>query len=247
MKLQHHIGGIENLGPVSLDTRVFAEPWERRIFGIHTTMMSESAHLVNAKTPYPIQSLETGFHSNWTWASLRTGAEGMQPFDYFKYRYYEKWLGGIAQFFIDAGYITEQELSEKANFYRNQPDAALPERANRAIDTQIDAYLHHGDSGYHPAAQPARFKLGDRVRIADPEAVEHTRLPGYLRNKYGVVDFVYPGAFSYFVSTGVDGIGAPMPVYRIVFDPVEIWGEGKGETSSTTLYADLYEAYVGPA
>ncbi|WP_168790644.1 SH3-like domain-containing protein [Paraburkholderia aromaticivorans] len=32
MKLQHHLGGIENLGPVSTGTRVFVEPWEKRIF-----------------------------------------------------------------------------------------------------------------------------------------------------------------------------------------------------------------------
>src|SRR5262249_37900690 len=114
VKLQHHIGGIENLGPVSLDTRVFAESWEKRIFGIHTTMMAESAHLADALHAYPVRELPTGFKSNWTWASLRTGAEGMQPFDYFKYRYYEKWLGGIAQFFVDAGYISAAELDEKS-------------------------------------------------------------------------------------------------------------------------------------
>ena len=34
----------------------------------------------------------------------------MNPFDYFKFRYYEKWLGGITQFFIDRGYVTEAEL-----------------------------------------------------------------------------------------------------------------------------------------
>ncbi|MGC7411447.1 nitrile hydratase subunit beta [Pandoraea pneumonica] len=246
MKLQHHIGGIENLGPINLDTRVFAEAWERRIFGIHTSMMAQSAHLAHAKTAYPIRDLETTFHSDWTWASLRTGAEGMQPFDYFKYRYYEKWLGGIAQFFIDAGYITEQELSEKTTLYRHQPDAALPERENVAIDDQISTYLRHGDSGHHITEHAARFKLGDSVRIADPDAVEHTRLPGYLRNKHGVVDFVYPGLFSYFVSTGVDGIGAPMTVYRIAFNPEDIWGKEPRETN-TLLYADLYEAYVTQA
>ncbi len=29
---------------------------------------------------------------------------GDESFDYFKFRYYEKWLGGITQFFIDKGY-----------------------------------------------------------------------------------------------------------------------------------------------
>ncbi|HYS67941.1 MAG TPA: SH3-like domain-containing protein, partial [Paraburkholderia sp.] len=60
------------------------------------------------------------------------------------------------------------------------------------------------------------------------------------------IDLVYPGAFSYFVSTGVDGIGAPMPVYRVAFSAADLWGEDKSE-ANTTIYADLYEAYVQPA
>ncbi|WP_250469639.1 nitrile hydratase subunit beta [Caballeronia sp. GAFFF2] len=246
MKLQHHLGGIENLGPVSTERRVFVEPWETRIFGIHTVMMAESAHLSNALHRYPVDTLPTTFKNDWTWASLRTGAEDMQPFEYFKYRYYEKWLGGISQFFVDQGYISADELAQKTAHYRANPDAALPGKPDAALTAQIDAYLTNGDSSYHALESAARFAKGDAVRIADPEAVDHTRLPGYLRNKTGVVDLVYPGAFSYFVSTGPDGIGAPMPVYRIAFDTADIWGADKSE-ANTTLYADLYEAYVQAA
>src|SRR5476649_400686 len=141
MKLQHYLGGLENLGPVNLETQVFVQPWEQRIFGIHTTMMAESAHLTGALPRYPIDQLPTAFKNDWTWASLRTGAEDMQPFEYFKYRYYEKWLGGISQFFVDQGYISAEELAEKTAHFRANPDAALPEKPSEAISTQIDAYL----------------------------------------------------------------------------------------------------------
>src|SRR5271156_1150858 len=92
MKLQHYLGGLEGLDRVDFEKRVFVEPWETRIFGIHTAMMALSAHLQLPQTA-------STFHDKWTWASLRTGAEGMNPFDYFKYRYYEKWLDGISGFF----------------------------------------------------------------------------------------------------------------------------------------------------
>jgi nitrile hydratase len=243
VKLQHHLGGIENLGPVDLETRVFVEPWERRIFGIHTAMMAESVHLSDSLPAYPIKGLPTAFKSTWTWASLRTGAEDMQPCEYFKYRYYEKWLMGISQFFVDQGYITAQELADRTSHYRANPQAPLPDQPNPAIKQQIGAYLQKGDSGYHEPDRVARFSTGDAVRVGDPEAVDHTRLPGYLRNKVGKVVEVYPGTFSYFVSTGPDGIGAPMPVYRIAFDAAHIWGEDKSEPN-TTVYADLFEAYV---
>lgn len=243
MKLQHNLGGLENLGPVNLETRVFVEAWEKRIFGIHTVMMAESAHLGDALPKYPRATLPTTFRENWTWASLRSGAEAMQPFEYFKYRYYEKWLMGISQFFVDRGYVSAEELASKTSYYREHPDAPLPDRDNPALATQIDAYLTQGDSGLHALATAPRFAQGAQIVVADPDAVDHTRLPGYLRNKRGTVDLVYPGAFSYFVSTGPDGIGSPMPVYRVAFKAEDIWGKGKSEPN-TTIYADLYEVYL---
>jgi len=243
MKLQHSLGGLENLGPVNVDTQVFVEPWEKRIFGIHTVMMAESTHLADALPRYPVADLPTTFRNTWTWASLRTGAEGMQPFEYFKYRYYEKWLMGISQFFIDEGYVSAEELDEKTRHYRADPQAALPDKPNPAIAAQINAYLVKGDSGFHAFAQEPRFSKGAQIRVGDPDAVDHTRLPGYLRNKPGTVELVYPGAFSYFVSTGPDGIGHAMPVYRVAFNAADIWGKEKSEPN-TTIYADLFDAYL---
>ena len=43
MKLQHYLGGLEGLGPVTYEKRVFVEPWETRIFGIHVAMMALSS------------------------------------------------------------------------------------------------------------------------------------------------------------------------------------------------------------
>jgi len=245
MKLQHYLGGLENLGPVAFEKQVFVQEWEKRIFGIHTVMMAESAHLTDALPKYPIDTLPTAFKSEWTWASLRTGAEGMQPFEYFKFRYYEKWLGGISGFFVDQGYIEGEELKNRADFYRQQPDAPLPDKPSAPLKEQIVRYLLEGDSGLRPYQGTALFQTGDAVTIADPVAVDHTRLPGYLRHKPGKVVEVYPGAYAYFVNTGADGIGEPMPVYRVAFDAADIWGAEKSEPN-TTIYADLFEAYLQP-
>lgn len=246
MKLQHSLGGLENLGPVDVEPRVFVQEWEKRIFGIHTVMMAESTHLAGALPEYPVAGLPTSFKEEWTWASLRTGAEAMQPFEYFKFRYYEKWLMGISQFFVDKGYIGADELEQKTRHYRAEPLAPLPDEPNPAVARQITSYLMQGDSGLRERAQPPRFTKAMSVRVGDPPAVNHTRLPGYLRNKCGTIDAVYPGAFSYFVSTGPDGIGEPMSVYRVAFDAADIWGEQKSELN-TTIYADLFEAYLRPA
>lgn len=245
MKLQHYLGGLEHLGAASTEKKVFVEEWEKRIFGIHTVMMAQSTHLAGALHHYPIANLRTTFADTWTWASLRTGAEAMQPFEYFKYRYYEKWLMGISQFFIDRGYVGANELVERTAHYRAAPQAPLPVQPNPGLDAQVVRYLQHGDSGLRTLATAPRFKTGETVRVSDPAAADHTRLPGFLRNKSGVVHEVYPDAFEYFVSTGPDGLTGPQHVYCVAFDAADLWGDAKSEPN-TVIYADLFDTYLTP-
>ncbi|MBX9921200.1 MAG: nitrile hydratase subunit beta [Mycolicibacterium frederiksbergense] len=239
MKLQHYLGGLEGLPEsLTLEKRVFVEEWEKRIFGIHVAMMGLSAHLGSALPEYPIAEVPTEFRDEWTWASLRTGAEGMNPFDYFKFRYYEKWLGGISQFFIDQGYVSEEEISALI-----AAPAAVPSGGDPAIDDQVIDYLRRGDSPRRDTAHP-KFAVGEQVRIANLPAGAHTRLPGYLRTRVGTVTRIFEGDYGYFVHTG-DGIGDPMPIYIVEFTPEELWGV-RAEPGANTLYAELFEAYLQP-
>ncbi|MGE2835960.1 nitrile hydratase subunit beta [Mycobacterium sp. SMC-4] len=239
MKLQHHLGGLEGLPEsLTLEKRVFVEEWEKRIFGIHVAMMGLSNHLGSALPAYPIDEVPTEFRDEWTWASLRTGAEAMNPFDYFKFRYYEKWLGGISQFFVEQGYVSEEEITAAIT-----APAAAPSGGDPAIDDQVMDYLRRGDSPRRDVAHP-KFTVGQQVRIADTPAGAHTRLPGYLRSRVGTVTRVFEGDYAYFVHTG-DGIGDPMPIYIVEFTPEEIWGV-RAEPGANTLYAELFEAYLQP-
>lgn len=239
MKLQHCLGGLEGLPePLNLEKRVFVEEWEKRIFGIHVAMMGLSAHLGSALPEYPIAEVPTEFRDEWTWASLRTGAEAMNPFDYFKFRYYEKWLGGISQFFIDQGYVSEEEISALIT-----APATVPSGGDPAIDDQVIDYLRRGDSPRRDTAHP-KFAVGAQVRIANLPAGAHTRLPGYLRTRVGTVTRIFEGDYGYFVHTG-DGIGDPMPIYIVEFTPEELWGV-RAEPGANTLYAELFEAYLQP-
>ncbi|MBY3256392.1 nitrile hydratase subunit beta [Rhizobium laguerreae] len=235
MKLQHYLGGLEGLGPVSTETRVFVEAWETRIFGIHTAMMALSSQL-------PLPATPSAFSSIWTWADLRKGAESLNPFDYFKYRYYEKWLGGISGYFIDNGYITAEELDALTEEYYADPSKAVPTAGDQAIDDRVVQYLVEGDSPKREAEVSFDFTVGDLVSIRNVPTVEHTRLPGFLRGKTGTVETVYDGAYVYLCDTGTDGIGAAMPVYCIRFAPEELWPTN-AETNFS-LYADLYAHYV---
>jgi nitrile hydratase beta subunit len=240
MKLQHYLGGLEGLPqPLNLEKRVFVEEWEKRIFGIHVAMMGLSNHLGSALPEYPIAEVPTEFHDEWTWADLRTGAEGMNPFDYFKFRYYEKWLGGITQFFIDKGYVSEEEIG--ALLGGTSPETG--ETGAPAIDAQVIDYLRRGDSPRRDVAHP-QFAIGQKVRITNVPAGAHTRLPGALRDRIGTVTRIFEGDYGYFVHTG-DGIGDPMPIYIVEFTPDELWGV-RAEPGANTFYAELFEAYLQP-
>jgi nitrile hydratase beta subunit len=247
MKLQHFIGGLEGLPqPLTLDRRVFAEDWERRIFGIHVAMMALSASLQSASPAYRIDEVPTAFRHSWTWADLRTGAEAMDPFDYFRLRYYEKWLSGITAFLVGNGYLSEDELALRVKIFdenRASPAArpTLLTEVAAAIDEQVLAYLRGGDNPRRDIAHP-RFSVGQHVRVTNVPAGAHTRLPGYLRGRCGTVTEVFEGDYVYFCQTD-DGIGDPMPVYLVKFAPAELWGP-RAELGTESLYAELFQAYL---
>jgi nitrile hydratase subunit beta len=244
MKLQHMLGGLENLGPVWVEPRPFVEEWEKRIFGIHVAMMALSTHLDGALPDYDMKSVPTSFEDEWTWGHLRMGAEAMNPFDYFKFRYYEKWLGGIASFFVERGYVGLSELEDLTARYLagTAPASAGPDVPG--IDAQVIEYLREGDSPERDADVAPAFTVGESIIVRDVHPVEHTRLPGYLRGKLGVIEHVYAKPYAYFFSTGPDGIGPAMPVYSVKFSPIELWGQMS--EANTCVYADLFEAYLSP-
>ena len=245
MKLQHTLGGLEGLDPINFETEVFVEPWEQRIFGIHTAMMALSNHLNTSVPNYEIDQVPTTFKSFWTWGHLRMGAEGMHPFEYFQLRYYEKWLGGISGFFVEEGYITQAELDERTALFLSDSEKAemsLTDGGEAAIDAQVVKYLTEGDSPLRPSPASPKFSVGDRVRIKTVSSGDHTRLPGHIRGRVAEVVKVYEGTFTYFFPTS-DGLGTPMPVYSLAFKPEDIWDESLIDPKSI-YYNDIFEVYI---
>lgn len=109
-------------------------------------------------------------------------------------------------------------------------------------DAHVVQYLVEGDSPRRDVPVSYRFAVGDEVVVRNVASVDHTRLPGYLRGRTGRVETVYSGAYTYLCDTGPDGIGAPMPVYCVRFDPADIW-PGNAE-ANFVIYADLFDNYI---
>ncbi len=73
----------------------------------------------------------------------------------------------------------------------------------------------------------------------------HIRTPGYLRGKSGVIErrlgpFGNPEQLAYGLP------GDPLPLYRVRFTMVELWG-GRTENSGDSLDAEIYAHWLEPA
>ena len=86
---------------------------------------------------------------------------------------------------------------------------------------------------------------GDSVTVRDMPPATHTRLPGYLRGKTGIVDEVYPRPVLYSDSVPTDGVSVAQPVYRVKFMTRDLWSDIPD--SKDVLYNDCFEVYLAPA
>ena len=86
-----------------------------------------------------------------------------------------------------------------------------------------------------------KFKLGDKVLVRNHQPRGHTRLPGYLRGKEGVIAIDH-GVFV-FPDTLAHGEGEkPQHCYTVQFDSKAVWGT-KG-VAGDTLRVDLFDDYM---
>jgi nitrile hydratase len=222
-RVQHNLGGIQGLGPVWVEPRVFVEPWEERIFGVHVAMMGLGI---------------------WTWTELRMKAEGMSPIGYFTNRYYEKWLGGIEAFLVEEDFLDEAEIDARTNEILASANGVAPAAAGSPTATQeIVDYLWRGDSPKRDVPAKPAFAVGDTVRPLPYEPWNHTRLPGMLMGKEGTVEIVYDGAYHLPEGRPDGTVRGPSPVYLVRFAPTELWG-ALAEPGHGAFYADIWEHYL---
>ena len=185
--------------------------------------------------PVVVEVDEPAFHGAWEGrtyglaiAGMMSGAyntpmfrhaiERMDPVHYLSSSYYEHWLTAITTLFAEAGIVDVEGAP------RSRPTAT------RA-----------GDVGTEPPAPAARFGVGDNVRVRDRRPFGHTRCPGYVRNKAGVVERVEePAAVPEIEAHRQEQVLEP--IYGVRFDGAELWGDASER--GTSVHVDLYERYL---
>ena len=214
----HDMGGMHGFGKVApeADEPVFHAPWEGRVLAMNRAM---------------------GSLGLWNIDIGRFSRETLPPDVYLGSSYYRKWTLGLENLVVRYGLVGEDELAAGRALH----PAASVKRTLTAADAP--KLLSRG-SFERPAAAPARFTVGDRVRMKNMHPVGHTRLPRYIRGHVGVIECVR--GCHVFPDAVVAGRGEePHWLYTVVFDGRELWGEGSDPTLKVSVEA--WEPYLDPA
>src|SRR5947209_4115679 len=95
-----------------------------------------------------------------------------------------------------------------------------------------------------PPLKRARFAVGDRIWVRPEQALGHTRQPGYVTGKPGVIT-AHLGATLFPDAHAVRRRMRPQHLYTVAFDGRELWGEQA--EPQTEVRIDLYEPYLEPS
>ena len=151
--------------------------------------------------------------------------------------YYEIWIAGLQQLMQERGMLSGAEISAARQLL---PPVAVA-RVLAAAD--VDAVLAAGAPTERPAATPPRWQAGDRVRARSGVPNHHTRLPGYVRGKCGIVERAH--GMHVFADTNAQGLGEqPQWLYTVVFDATDLWPEA---LPGHTVSIDAWEPYLESA
>jgi nitrile hydratase beta subunit len=143
--------------------------------------------------------------------------------------YYETWLAALEKLALQKGVLGDTPPPPKQVLH-----------AENAV-----AIIKKGRPASRPAAHPARFSIGDRVRTAAVQPDHHTRLPAYARGKLGVIAHVH--GVHVFPDTNAHELGeSPQWLYTVTFDAQELWGE-HARSQHSVISVDAFEPYLEPA
>jgi nitrile hydratase len=217
----HDLGGMQGFGGVEVeaDEPPFHAPWEGRVHGL---MLASALALGGG--------------------SIRPHIERMGNAEYLTTSYYEHWLAAIEARVIGQGGFTADELAAKQAELASG-GVTVPERRDPEAGAFARSLFGPFEVEVHEGAPPARFGVGDRVRVRRMHPTGHTRCPRYVRGAAGTIALVHPAQ--------------PLPdrqhtddsrveaFYSVAFSPTELWG-ADAEPGRATMLVDLWESYLHP-
>jgi nitrile hydratase len=231
-------GRPEFFGPIvqERDEPVFHSRSEGRVFGISAFVLALFGRNLDA---------------------FRFAMEQL-PRETYMSSYYRRMLGGCERLLVRAGYLGPDEVDARVDGRRAEPGRREGSRVRLAVVSRLIRsglrptlpvwlgahVLPRVFGAARPAFQGPRFGAGDRIRVRATQAPAHTRQPGYVTGKAGVIA-AHLGS-TLFPDAHAQGKRArPQHLYTVAFDGAELWGAAA--EPGTEVRVDLYEPYLEAA
>jgi nitrile hydratase len=231
-------GRPEFFGPIvrEMDEPVFHSRAEGRVFGIAGFVMALAGRNLDA---------------------FRFAMEQL-PRQVYMSSYYRRMLGGCETLLVQAGYLGPNEVDARLDGRRGEPGhkrgsklgLAITSRLMRAINRPrqprwLAAHvLPRVFGNARPALRRPRFAVGDRIQVRPAQTQGHTRQPGYVTGKPGVIT-AHLGATLFPDAHAIGRRTPPQHLYTVAFEGGALWGD-RAEPG-TEVRIDLYEPYLEPA
>lgn len=212
------LGGQPGFGPVipEPEGELFHAGWEPRVLAL---------------------TLAMGATGSWNIDASRAVRETLP--DYRDLSYYQIWFGALEQLMLQRAQVFPDEIASGEMKHPPAPVARVLKAAN------VPAVLAKGSPTERPEPGPARFAVGQSVRMHRGKVDHHTRLPGYVQGKRGTIAHVH-GAHV-FADAHAQGMGEqPQWLYTVVFEEAELWGDA-APRQNLSVSVDAWESYLEPA
>lgn len=224
----HDVGGKHGLGPVATENNEppFHAPWEGRMHGIAVTCQVSGCN---------------------TTSEQRSAIENMPHALYLETSYYEKWLIAYEKILDAKGIVTTAEMEKRIAEQGLAEIPAHPKEPSNPSEyaKKVRKIILGGTPHDRPIDRAPRFKAGDTVRTKNRHPTSHCRIPGFAKDKFGVVE-VYHGAHCHPEAHAAGKGDVPEHLYAVKFAATELWGPD-AEGKSDAVYVDLFEDYLEPA
>jgi len=149
--------------------------------------------------------------------------------------YYEVWFTALRKLLAERHLVAPDEADAGRALHPRRP------LARKLMAADVPAALAAGSPTARPATTPARYAVGQAVRMYAGPVPHHTRLPAYVRGKCGVVERLH-GAHV-FADAHASGRGEqPQWLYTVAFDGAELWPDQKAR--GLTVSVDAWEPYM---
>jgi nitrile hydratase subunit beta len=210
------LGGRSGHGPVTPEPEgeLFHAAWEPRALAL---------------------TLAMGATGEWNIDISRAARETVAS--YTELGYYELWIAGLEKLLQERGLVGADEIAAGHALHAPRP-------LQRVLDAaDVERVLAKGAPTERSATAPARFAVGQAVLAYAGEVPHHTRLPGYVRGKRGVIERV--NGMHVFADAHALRLGEqPHWLYTVVFDGAQLWRDA---APGLKVSIDAWEPYLEPA